>query len=245
MIQIPSSVSDAFGINNDVVNATIIAQGVGGFHSDIKIQEEQTYNSIVPDIPIEDGSYIQDHIILEPASIKIVGQVAPIHFGHQEEKFTSTPSQIVDTISVLLPKKTAFQLQQVRNNAVNIIDTVDSYLSGFNNIFAFFKGNKTDLMQVFNDFMLEIRNKKIFVDIKMPFKVHKNMIITSFVLRTDNEANILDYELTAKNIIIAESKFTENVFNKGVRVKNNGILEPQDVSLDVCKNILLKGDACI
>lgn len=244
MPQLPSSVSEAFGLGGDVISASIIAEGTGGFHSDVKIQEKQVYDSIVPDIPIEDGSYINDHIILKPVILEVVGRVQPYYIEQQSEKFTSRPSQIVNTLSGFLPRKTAFQLQQVRNNVINIIDTADSYLSGFNNIFAFFKGDKTDLMQIFNDFMVEIRNKKILVDIKMPFKTHKNMIITNFFITTNNEGNALDYEFTAKNIVVATSKFTENIFNKGVRVENNGLLTPKDVSLDVCKNILLKGEAC-
>lgn len=235
---IPSSVSDAFGIKSDITTASIVANGIGGFYSDVKIQEQQTYESTVPDFPVEDGSFIQDHIIHKPIIIKITGVVMPIHFVQQKEKFSSTPSQMLDTLSVLLPKKTAFQLQQIRNHTVNAIDTVDGYLSGFDNIFYKFKGDKKDLMKIFHDFLLEIRIKKMLIDINMPFKTHKNMALTSFVFTTDNEANSLGYELFAKNIIIAESKFTENVFKKGVRVENNGILEPQDVSLDVCKNIL-------
>lgn len=240
---IPSSLSDAFGLETQGVSS-IVAEGLGGFYSDIKIQEKQTYESTVPDIPIEDGSYIHDHIILKPEIIDVVGRVTPFHFGQRAEKFTSTPSQIVDTLNVFLPKKTAFQLRKIRNQTVNAIDTIDSYLSGFNNIFNNFKSDKTDLMQVFNDFMREIIKKKILVDIKMPLNVYKNMRITSLVLTTDNEANALDYEFTAKQIIIAESKFTKNVFSKGADVENNGIVAPQNVSQDVCKNIMIKGEAC-
>lgn len=210
------------------MNASIVANGIAGFYSDIKIKEEQTYDSIVPDIPVENGSYIQDHIILKPVRIAIVGQIAPYHFKQQEDKFTSSISQAIDTLSVFLPKKTASQLQKVRNQVINVIDTVDSYISGFENILASFSGDKTVLMQVFNDFMIDIRNQKTPVDIQMPFQTHKNMIVTSFVLRTDNEANTLNYELTAKNIVIGVTKFTENVFKKGSEVENNGILEPKE-----------------
>lgn len=239
------TLSDAFNTKNENESvATINANGIGGFFSEIRVTEEQNYNSTVPDFPVEDGSFIQDHVILAPVEIKVVGKIGPIHFAQKEDNFLSSLSQNVDTISVFLPKKTAFQLQQIRNNAVNIVNTVDSYVSGFNNILAGFSGDKGDLLQLFNDFMIDIRNSKTFVDIQMPHKTHKNMIITSFIIKTDNEANMLDYEFFAKNIIVAKSKFTENVFKKGVRVENNGILEPQDVSFEVCKNILLKGEAC-
>lgn len=239
------TLSDAFSTKdeNEAV-ATINAKGIGGFSSEIRVTEEQNYNSTVPDFPVEDGSFIQDHVIHAPVEIKVVGKIGPIHFAQKKEDFLSSLSQTVDTISVFLPKKTAFQLRQIRNKAVNFVNTVDSYISGFNNILEGFSGDKEDLMQLFNDFMIDVRNLKTFVDIQMPFKMHKNMIITSFVIRTDNEANMLDYEFNAKNIIVAKNKFTENVFKKGVRVENNGILEPQDVSLEVCKNVLLKGEAC-
>jgi hypothetical protein len=226
------TLSDAFSTKdeNEVI-ASINARGIGGFFSDIRVTEEQSYNSTVPDFPVEDGSFIQDHVILFPVEIKVVGKIGPIHFAQKEENFLSTISNTVDTLSALLPKKTAAQLRKIRSQTVNIVNTVDSYISGFNNIFDKFSGDKEDLLKLFNDFMIDIRNNKKFVDIQMSYKTHKNMIITSFVIKTDNEANMLDYEFHAKNIIIAKIKFTENVFKKGVRVENSGILEPKEAGI--------------
>lgn len=227
------TLSDAFNTKNEnEAVATINAKGIGGFFSEIRITEEQNYNSTVPDFPVEDGSFIQDHIILAPVEIKVVGKIGPIFFAQEEEDFLSSLSRNIDTISVFLPKKTASQLQKIRTKALNIVNTVDSYISGFNNILAGFSGDKEDLLQLFNDYMIDIRNLKTFVDIQMPYKTHKNMIITSFIIRTDNEANMLDYEFFAKNIIVAKIKFTENVFKKGVRAENSGILETKEAPDD-------------
>jgi hypothetical protein len=241
MTDILNNLSDAFGREN-TASASIIAQGVGGFNSDIKIQEKQIYESLSPDVPLEDGTYVQDHIILKPVIIEIAGQIAPRHYASRGEKFVITPPQIANTIDAFLPRKTAFQLQQVDKFAGGAVDTVGSYFTGFSNIFDGFKGDKEDLMQVFSDFILEIRNSKILVDIKMPFKTYKNMLIQSFTSITDNEADVLDYELSAKSIVIAESKLITNFFNKGAEPINDGLLQTQEVLPEVCSELL--GSIC-
>lgn len=216
-----------------MATATINARGLGGFVSDIRVREEQSYIANAPDVPVEDGTYIQDHIIPEPEQIAISGQISGVHISHQSQVFPADTSSKSDTIGALLPTNTDFQLQQLRNKVAKAVGIIDNYSTGFKNIFDslndngdHFSASPDHLMQHFRDFIVGIIKKKVLIDIEMPFEAHRDMAILSFIVKTDNKSNSLEYELTAKKIVIAKSKFTIGAFSIGNPPTANKMASP-------------------
>jgi hypothetical protein len=214
-----------------MTTATINAQGIGGFYSDIRVEEEQRWTAEVPDIAVEDGTYIHDNIINKPLEVRINGLIGLQHISGVVDDIFASHFEKADTLTAFLPNDSEFAIQQIRALVVNKVSEAKSYFEKFNNVFQNINVNRTDLMQSFNDFMREVIDKKTLLDIKMPFNDYRNMAIISYTCRTDNQENQISYEITAKEIILASNfrpaNTLENAFNKGKSAVNKGVVSLQ------------------
>jgi len=85
--------------------------GIGGFTALVRVNESTSLTSQAPTIYLEDGSFAQDHIILDPMVLTIDGDVSEIHI--KQSAFSEEQSRInanVGVIAQYLPSKTQMQV---------------------------------------------------------------------------------------------------------------------------------------
>lgn len=191
--------------------------GIAGFDLEVRIKEGVSQFSDIPDVPIETGAMVGDHIINRPITLTISGDIGGIHVRKSNISTTvNNLSSMVDTATNFLPSSTAFQLQQLKNNLVVIDDIAQGYINKINrglSLFGIGNNDTSNLQQAFFDHITAIRESKQIIDVKMPFKTYHNMVVVSFVSYADNEATSLGFELGLKELIITDVGFAPNVFD--------------------------------
>jgi len=223
--------------------------GIGGFIAGVRVSESITLTSDVPDNYVEDGSVINDHIINNPVTISIDGEVADVN-----EKVLFVPeialkaidksAEILDSLSIV--KKTKQQLEKINEFAKPLgnayKDVEDSFDQG-QQLYDYFSGQKAKTIQDdFFDFLNQIYYSKQLITIEMPFRDYKNMRITSLTISKDNTTNqALKYKLSAKEVRFAETILVDS--NKYFKAPspsskdkvgdkdNKGVVEPKKSAL--------------
>ncbi len=206
--------------------------GIGGYDLDVRLKEEVLQEADVPEFPVEDGSVLQDHIIIKPVTITITGDVSDIHIRPTFNKFSGVLSRLdslTDTASVYLPGKTSSQLRKIRN----IANKVNADVRGFQNLlnrgaslFDLVDDNPTSNTQDFYDKLSTAYKTRQAISVTTPFRTYSNMVIISLTTTTDNEATSLGYEVKFKEIKIAVDRSI--LFNIGNPATENKIAEPLD-----------------
>jgi len=198
-------------INSIFDNDPKEAVGIDGFESFVRIKEKYSYENNVPTTYLEDGSYINDHIIRQPITIAIEGNVSDIYLKPSTpiNLFRRAESEI-GTISQYLPNRTTAQTNKVLSiisDVTNAVDEIDAIIDKGASLSKYIGliGKGISNGQKFIDNMQSIYNTDRLVQIDMPYKTFKNMRITMLEINKDNENNAIDYVLEAQEVKFADT----------------------------------------
>ena len=189
--------------------------GIGGFNLDVRLENSISLNMVAPDNYVEDGSVINDHIVNDPITITINGEVADIHIKPVFDDFvleTLREKVQFKVINTVLTKQQQQRIQSVVDkvsNAVKLakkgLDIYDRFINR-NEI----KSSVRTAQDDFFDYIESIYINKKLITIEMPFRNYENMLITSLTVSKDNTTDQkLKYSISAKEIRFAEIAYTK------------------------------------
>ncbi len=191
--------------------------GIGGFTALVRASERYKLTAEAPATPVEDGSFVNDHIILKPITLSIEGSVGDIHLRASPpiRQFQRLQAEIGNVTSQYAPARTQSQLSQVSALANDLADAVrraDAALDAGEQALDFFgnqdEGSKS-LQEQFIDAMEALHFGQQVIAIDMPFRRHENMVILSFQANTDNITAETTFTIEAQQLQFAELQFVE------------------------------------
>lgn len=186
--------------------------GIGNFTALVRVRESYKLTADVPATPVEDGSFINDHIILNPIALSIEGSVSDIHLRQAPiiRDFIRVQAEIGNLSSQYATPRTQSQLNKISalaNDAADAVRQLDALVSAGEQAASFF-GNKDasskSLREQFLDQMEALYFGKQAFTIDMPYRQHTNMTITSFTSSTDNTTAETTFTLEASQLRFAE-----------------------------------------
>ena len=191
--------------------------GIGGFTALVRVRDSYKLSAEVPTTPVENGSFVNDHIILKPITITIEGDVSDIHLRASPiiRGFQRLQAEIGNITSQYAPARTQAQLSKVSalvNDAVDAVRRLDALLDAGEQVLDLFGNKDTEskgLQEQFIDAMEALHFGKQAIAIDMPFRRHENMVIISFQSNTDNVTNVTTFSLEAQQLQYAELQFVE------------------------------------
>jgi len=190
--------------------------GIGGFSALVRIEERTSKTSDSPMTPVEDGSFVNDHIILNPVRLSIQGDVSDIFVEPSpilaELKRTQST---VGKITQYAPPKTQSQVQQANalaNDIADVVRAADALIGAGESVVNFF-GNKDNSSkgnrELFIDAMDSLFYGKQLFPIETEYRLYENMVMTSFEVRHNNSTESTQFSIEAIEFRFATTVFTE------------------------------------
>lgn len=191
--------------------------GIGGFTALVRVREHYRLAAEIPNTPVEDGSFINDHIIRRPLTITIEGNVADVFIRRSARAtvLTRTLAEIGNLTSQFAPARTQTQLSKIAslaNDASDALRRLDSVLDAGQQAYGFL-GNRDQaakgVRESFLDAIEKSYNSGVPIAINMPYRRLNDMVITSFVSSTDNIEDTTTFTLEAQQLQYASAVFAE------------------------------------
>jgi len=203
-------------LNRQIDSAPIEEVGIGGFTLLARVRETTNHTADAPVTYLEDGSHVEDHIILNPIELQIEGSVSDIHIKSDpalEVVKRYLPS--IGLISGYLPPRTQTQLQRAVGVAVEFSDKLreaDRVIADGKQILSLFTPTNSSkgLREQFIDSLDALYYGKQLISIDMPFRRYDKMLITSRSIIRDNQQIALSFRITARQIRFAETLLAES-----------------------------------
>lgn len=184
--------------------------GIAGFKTLSRVNESYEYSSEAPTTYLEDGSSVEDNIVLNPVSLSIEGVVSD-QFIQQNPPapLQRQLSPEIGAISLFSPVRSAAQVQRVQgviNETQQEFNQLDSLVSQGEQALSITGDQSASAgnQQKFVETMRQLHLSKQTCDIEMPFQLFDNMRITSISISKDNEVDQIRFNLTARQIRVAE-----------------------------------------
>lgn len=223
--------------------------GIGGFNLDVRFDSSINFTMVAPENYVEDGSVINDHIVNDPITLSISGEVADIHLKPMFDDFLLETIREKVQFKVINTVLTKQQQQKIQGVVDKISNAVKSVNKGFDIYNRFINRNEPiskvrTLQDYFFDFLESNYINKKLITIEMPFRNYENMLITSLTITKDNSTNQkLKYSLSAKEIRFAKIAYakadiyfdkptanpTSTTKDKTTAKKNNGVTDTKEV----------------
>ena len=226
--------------------------GIGGFTALVRVRERMTMGSTIPTTPVEDGSFVNDHIIPKPLVLNIEGDVADVHLDASPSirQFQRLQAEIGNVTSQYAPSKTQAQLSKINalaNDVADAVRAIDNLIDTGDQVLDYF-GNKDSesksLQEQFIDVMDALYKGKQAFAIDMPFRRHEQMVITSLIISYDNQVNTTTFALEAQQIQYADLKFVQvekkspGLFGQADSEVSKGSQEGEQVTESLATQIL-------
>lgn len=223
--------------------------GIGGFNLDVRFDSSINFTMVAPENYVEDGSVTNDHIINDPITLSISGEVADIHIKPKFDDFVLETIREKVQFKVINTVLTKQQQQKIQSVVDKIQSVVKLANKGFD-IYNRFNNRNKPISKVrtvqddFFDFLESNYINKRLITIEMPFRNYENMLITSLTITKDNSTNQkLKYSLSAKEIRFAEiayakadiyfdkptAKPTSTTKAKTTAKKDNAVVDTKDI----------------
>jgi len=225
-------------INGAFKNTVNKEVGIGGFTTFARVNNKTSKKNNVPVTYLEDGSFLEDHIIREPTILSIEGNVSdifvkPTNIIQEVKRLKSTIASVI----TYLPERTSYQLhklEEITSDINNAITEADRLIERGQQIanYAGFLATKSNVNK-FLDAMNGLYNSNITITIEMHDRTYENMVITLFETTKDNENNSINFIIEAQEIRYAVSEVvqvtsainpsatlggaTKNIIDKGVQ----------------------------
>jgi len=201
------------GIIDSVMSAFKGDVGIGGFTTYAAVRRETSYTASAPTTYLEDGSFANDHVILNPIVISIDGAVSDIVL--KENILDSIVNSLNDSLGLtpILSSSignTIFQktkITQLINSARSQVRKVQNLIDFGSNVLDFFGNDSLNksIQQKFHDDMKALVDSRQPISIDMPHGTLDNMIITSFVITSDNQDKMYSFSITVQQIRFAQT----------------------------------------
>lgn len=199
--------------------------GIGGFTMLARVQETTKLKSTIPTAHVENGSKQADHIILEPISLTINGNVSDVHIAGKATTQALTRVQAeIGNIAQYAPVRTQSEVAKVNaliNDAANALRKVNAALEAGVQALNFFGNQDSEsktLREQFKDKMEELHYKLELIEVNMPFRQYSNMRITSITMVEDNATEEINFSLE-----LQEFRFSDLIYTQVVRKPSKGL----------------------
>ena len=196
--------------------------GIAGYELLAVVDESVSKTAELPDTFLEDGSNVQQSIILNPLVVTITGEVGDIHLTRSafNEAFTRISAN-VGVITQYTPESTGATVQRIEQLAVSISDQlrkVDKVIADGKQIAAFL-GNQDagqNNREKFLDHFDKLYEGKQLISVETAFRRHDSMAIESFITTTNNKSEIISFKIVVKKFQIASTAFVQSskLFNR-------------------------------
>jgi len=190
--------------------------GIGGFTTYATVADSTKYKAKAPIYPLEDGSFANDHIVNEPISISITGEVSDIIVNPSTfTELQKTVSAQVGNVTQYLPSRTQTQISRVNalvNDAQDKIKQIDKAIADGKQASSFFGNNATTsktYREQFIDFIEAIYYGKQLISVSVPYRTHANMAITDLTIERNNQDEVIRFSMTLQKVRIAELVYTD------------------------------------
>ncbi len=191
--------------------------GIGGFTAFVRVRERSEYRANLPTSVVEDGSFLNDHILLQPVRLRIEGNVSDVHVRRSQlqERYQRALSE-TGNITQFAPDRTQAQVSKAAalvNDATDAVRRANSYLEAGVQAINYFGNQDTSAKPIREQFIDEMEaiyfgRQLIAIDMFEPFRQFTGMVITSLVIDGDNETDSVDFTIEAQQIRLAELQYT-------------------------------------
>ena len=203
--------------------------GIGGFTAFAQISEKFKRSAKVPTTFLEDGSHVNDHIIREPLTVSIEGNVSDLFVLPSEPVAILQEHQAqIGKITQYAPARTQAQLSRVSglvNDFTNAVDRVDAAIDATQGA-AKYLGNQDKEAQTniesFLDAMKGLQATDKLIKISTSFKTYTDMYITSLEVTRDNQNRAINFTLEAQKVRIAQTLFTKTTAAQNAAIATAG-----------------------
>jgi len=188
--------------------------GINGFYTYAKVRESETKTRDVPTTFLEDGSHVNDHIIRNPITLTIAGNVSNqfVIPSPAVRAVRDIETQVGD-ITQYLPGRTQTQISKVSGILTDVqgaIDKVDSIVESGQRA-ANFLGITNDTtksnIQRFQDMMDGLYQSELPIKIDCLDKTYANMCITSIETQRNSQTDSLEFTIEAQELRFAQTVF--------------------------------------
>ena len=186
--------------------------GIGGFSMYATLENSKDLTSTAPDVILEDGSIVSDTIFLAPVVVMISGVVSDIFINSEADNGLFSPTEsIIGITNQYLPQRTQSQITKIRSlvdDAKNVKRRVESVIDSGKNLYNLFgdnTGTKT-LQEQFLDAIEQVHFSKALIEIESPFRVYRNMRITSIKTTKESGSDDIKFSIEAKQIGLKKLK---------------------------------------
>lgn len=217
--------------------------GIGGFLFYARVSDSLELSSDSPDLYLENGSIVQDNIIVNPIKLSIEAVIGEVNLKSSPiDDVLKKINANLGNFNDFLPKRTQAQIQKINGlvaSAQNKLQQINRYVNAGNQVanvlgHGLLNRNESSHKKDFLDYIEKVYYNKVLIDIKMPYRSYSNMHITSITLATDNKADAYNIKIEAKQIrfiddlygdtnqffknpSVAMGKQTDGNVNKGIQ----------------------------
>ena len=203
--------------------------GIGGFTTFAQISEKFSRSAKVPTTFLEDGTHVNDHIIREPLTVSIEGNVSDLFVLPSEPVAILQEHQAqIGKITQYAPARTQAQLSRVSglvNDFTSAMDKADALISSAQGA-AKYLGNQDKEAQTniesFLDAMKGLQATDKLIKISTSFKTYTDMYITSLEVTRDNQNRAINFTLEAQKVRIAQTLFTKTTAAQNASIATAG-----------------------
>jgi len=210
-------------------NSSADEVGIGGFSTMSTVSERVIRTRDVPTTYLEDGSQLNDHIIINPLNLSIEGVVSN-SFVLPSVAFEAIAdaSATVGIITQYAQPRTNTELSSLTALGADVftaIGAADSIINSgqrFASRVGFLGSEGKSNIEKFIDAMEGVMNSDSLIEISAPLRTYRNMAITSLDYDRDNTTDSLNFRIEAQQFRFAETAFSEIKAAKNPATGNNG-----------------------
>ena len=203
--------------------------GIGGFTAFAQISEKFKRSASVPVTYLENGTHVNDHIIREPKTISIEGNVSDLFVLPSEPVAILQEHQAqIGKITQYAPARTQAQLSRVSglvNDFTNAVDRVDAAIDATQGAAKYLGQQDKEAQTNIEAFLKKMEGLQAtdkLIKISTSFKTYTDMYITSLEVTRDNQNRAINFTLEAQKVRIAQTLFTKTTAAQNAAIATAG-----------------------
>lgn len=208
------------GKASDFLNAQIGGEGetkvgIAGFTMLARVRNSFEYSSEVPTTFLEDGSSVEDTIILNSVPLTIEGVVSDTYVKQTAlQEINESVASTAGAISIYLPERSQSATQAVASvtsgvtDALSVVDSLIDSGAQVSELLGSAGLEGKTLRERFVDTMESLHYGRQLVDIEMPYRTFSNMRI-NVTFDTDNKDDALKFKIEAKEVRVADEALSD------------------------------------
>jgi len=189
--------------------------GVAGFKAASVTRKTVEANATAPTAWLEDGPFVHDHIILDPVTQVVEGEVGDVYLQQSPEfeAFQEAQAGLGQAVGYL-PEQTQAQVQRGVALAATVRDGVNQAqqaISAGENVAQYFglQESEKPLGEQFVDTIMAIRNARQLIQVELSGRKWDNMAIVGVSVTRDNEDRAIAFEISFQQLRFAQTVFQD------------------------------------